>query len=56
MIVVKLKFTRETKNTVRYDAPSEDAPIEALYILKSGFPDGKWPMNLKVTVEADFNA
>jgi len=35
-----LGFTRETKNTYRFDADDENAPIQSLYVQKAGFPDG----------------
>ena len=37
-ITVVLKLTRETKNTYRYDAADEDAPVGNIYIQKKAMP------------------
>jgi hypothetical protein len=56
---VTLRFERETKNTVRYDAPESadkfsSPPILQQYIAKSAFRElGRFPQTIKVTVEAE---
>jgi len=39
-ITVVLKLTRETKNTYRYDAADEDAPVGNTCIQKEAMPGG----------------
>ncbi len=43
LITVVLKLTRETKNTYRYDASEEDAPVGNIYIQKKAMPGGAPP-------------
>ncbi len=42
-VTVSLKLTRETKNTYRYDAADEDAPVSNIYIQKKAMPGGAPP-------------
>lgn len=51
-VTFTLKFTKETKNTFRFDKPEgvESSPSDSLYVAKSAF-DGKAPPAIKVTVE-----
>ncbi len=42
-ISVSLKLTTETKNTYRYDAADEDAPVGNIYIQKKAMPGGAPP-------------
>lgn len=46
---VTLDLARTTKNTFRFEAEDEDAPINPLYIQKSAF-NGKEPSSVTVTV------
>ena len=39
-IIITVKLSRETKNTYRYDAVDEDAPVSNLYIQKKALPGG----------------
>ncbi len=39
-ITVALKLTRETKNTYRYDAVDDDAPVGNIYVQKKAMPSG----------------
>lgn len=47
---VELVFTRETKNTVRYDAEAEDAHVTSLYVSKAAFNGTNYPQTVTVTV------
>ena len=40
-IIVTIRLSKETKNTYRYDAVEEDAPVSNLYIQKKALPGGK---------------
>ena len=42
-ITVVLNLTRETKNTYRYDAADEDAPVGNIYVQKKAMPGGAPP-------------
>ena len=42
-ITVVLKLTRETKNTYRYDAADDDAPVGNIYIQKKAMPGAAPP-------------
>ena len=46
-IIVTIRLSRETKNTCRYDAVEEDAPVSNLYIQKKALP-GSAPLELEV--------
>ena len=48
---VTLNFTKETKNTVRYDADSDDAAIQAVYIIKAQVKDKPKVITLNVVSE-----
>ena len=50
-ITVVLKLTRETKNTYRYDAADEDAPVGNIYIQKKAMP-GSAPPELELQLRA----
>ena len=50
-ITVVLKLTRETKNTYRYDAADEDAPVGNIYIQKNAMP-GAAPPELELELRA----
>ena len=39
-ITITVKLSRETKNTYRYDAIDEDAPVGNIYIQKKARPGG----------------
>ena len=52
-IEVRLKFTRTTKNTFKYDAEGEDAAVRSLYVQKDAVPDGNPPDMITVTVTSD---
>lgn len=48
-IEVNMTVDRDTKNTRRFQADEEDAPIDTLYVKKSGFK-GTMPDTITVTV------
>lgn len=55
---ITLTFTKATKNTIRYDAPSTsdfEAPVvQNLYVAKGAFKElGHFPAEITVTVTAD---
>ena len=50
-ITITLKMTRETKNTYRYDAIDEDAPVGNIYIQKKALPGGA-PSQLELQLTA----
>lgn len=50
-ITVVLKLTRETKNTYRYDAADDDAPVGNIYIQKKAMP-GAAPPELELQLRA----
>ena len=50
-VTVVLKLTRETKNTYRYDAAEEDAPVGNIYIQKKAMPSGA-PPELELQLKA----
>lgn len=51
-ITVVLKLTRETKNTYRYDAASDDAAVANIYIQKKAMPGGAPPeLELRLTAK-----
>lgn len=39
MITVTLQLSRETKNTYKYDAISDDAAVRTVYVQKESIPD-----------------
>ena len=50
-ITVVLKLTRETKNTYRYDAADDDAPVSNVYVQKKALPGGA-PLELELQLVA----
>ena len=51
-ITITVKLTRETKNTYRYEAVDEDAPVGNIYIQKKAFPGGAPPqLELQLTAK-----
>ena len=51
-IGITVKLTRETKNTYRYDAVDEDAPVGNIYIQKNALPGGAPPqLELQLTAK-----
>ncbi len=51
-ITITVKLTRETKNTYRYDAVDEDAPVGNIYIQKKALPGGDPPqLELQLTAK-----
>ena len=51
-ISITVKLTRETKNTYRYDAVDEDAPVGNIYIQKKALPGGAPPqLELQLTAK-----
>ena len=49
-ITIIVKLSRETKNTYRYDAVDEDAPVGNIYIQKKALPGGAPPqLKLQLT-------
>ena len=51
-ITITVKLTRETKNTYRYDAVDEDAPVGNVYIQKKAMPGGAPPeLELRLTAK-----
>ena len=51
-ITITVKLTRETKNTYRYDAVDEDAPVGNIYIQKKALPGGAPPqLELQLTAK-----
>ena len=50
-IIVTVRLSRETKNTYRYDAVEEDAPVGNLYIQKKALPGGA-PEELELRLTA----
>ena len=50
-ITVVLKLTRETKNTYRYDAADDDAPVGNIYVQKKAMP-GAAPPELELQLTA----
>ena len=51
-ITITVKLTRETKNTYRYDAVDENAPVGNLYIQKKALPGGAPPqLELRLTAK-----
>ena len=49
-ITIIVKLSRETKNTYRYDAVDEDAPVGNIYIQKKALPGGAPPqLELQLT-------
>jgi hypothetical protein len=57
-IIALFNVEKETKGTIKYQevdeagVPSFAAKIGTLYVKKSNFPDGKFPKDLRVTIEA----
>ena len=52
LITVVLKLTRETKNTYRYDAASDEAAVANIYIQKTAMPSGAPPeLELQLTAK-----
>lgn len=49
-IQVYLSHTRSTKNTERYDATEDEAPIATIYIQKSAFEGIAVPKVIQVSV------
>lgn len=47
---VVLNVVRETKNTFRFEAEDETAPVALLYVNKSVFEDGKAPDQITVEI------
>ena len=51
-ITITVKLSRETKNTYRYDAIDEDAPVGNIYIQKNALPGGAPPqLELQLTAK-----
>ena len=51
-ITITVKLSRETKNTYRYDAVDEDAPVGNIYVQKKALPDGAPPqLELRLTAK-----
>ncbi len=50
-IIVTIRLSKETKNTCRYDAVEEDAPVSNLYIQKKALPGGA-PPELEIQLTA----
>ena len=50
-ITVTIRLSKETKNTYRYDAVEEDAPVSNLYIQKKALPGGA-PPELEIQLTA----
>ncbi len=51
-ITITVKLTRETKNTYRYDAVDEDAPVGNIYIQNKALPGGAPPqLELQLTAK-----
>ena len=51
-ITITVNLTRETKNTYRYDAADEDAPVSNIYIQKKAMPGGAPPqLELQLTAK-----
>ena len=51
-ITITVKLSRETKNTYRYDAVDEDAPVGNIYIQKKVLPGGAPPqLELRLTAK-----
>ena len=48
---ITVKLSRETKNTYRYDAVEEDAPVGNIYIQKEALP-GVAPSQLELQLTA----
>lgn len=49
-ITITVRLTRETKNTYRYDAIDENAPVSNIYIQKKALPGGAPPqLELQLT-------
>jgi hypothetical protein len=48
-VTVTLEFSKETKNTFRFDDSNEDSAIPSLYVRKSAFK-GTAPTSITVTV------
>ena len=44
-ITITVKLSRETKNTYRYDAVDEDAPVGNIYVQKKARPGGAPPQH-----------
>lgn len=49
-VTVTLALSRETKNTFRFDDPSEDSVLPSLYVKKSAWK-GQAPDSVTVTVK-----
>lgn len=56
-IVIQLELEKETKNTVKYHAPAEFPPVEALYInkrdLRAAGAVSAWPSTISVLITFD---
>ena len=51
-ITITVKLSRETKNTYRYDAVDEDAPVGNIYVQKKALTGGAPPqMKLQLTAK-----
>lgn len=49
---IEMVLDKETKNTVRFAAVTEDAPVPYFYVAKTAFEDGKYPLGITVTITA----
>lgn len=51
-----LVINEAKKHSIRYDArpetPTDQLYLTSIYVAKKAFPDGKWPHNITVIVEA----
>ena len=51
-ITITVKLSRETKNTYRYEAVDEDAPVGNIYVQKKARPGGAPPqLELQLTAK-----
>ena len=50
-ITITVKLSQETKNTYRYEAVDEDAPVGNIYVQKKALPGGA-PAQLELQLTA----
>lgn len=52
IVKVTLGLVRETKNTFRFEATDETAPVALVYVSKTAFEDEKAPDQITVEIHA----